>query len=200
MVKHEYYCCTVHISSLSHTMISHTAIFFLFNSFHALLHHPIFPLCLNFICKLQPPPQPHTHTRARGCLSCRPPSVGSNEGGRVLFWLHACAKFSLVWQLMERERSVNLIKDLPLLITACQVAVLIAAGSTFASLTLFFILHSFSSFLLFVCIVTFLYISFIPPFLRRVFLLFNSKRFRGVKSVCGRQQIFRIEKGKRINK
>ncbi len=103
---------------------------------------------------LQPPPHTphtthHTHARAR-CLSCRPPSVGSNEGGRVLFWLHACAKFSLVWQLMERERSVNLIKDLPLLITACQVAVLIAAGSTFASLTLFFILHSFSSFLLFV--------------------------------------------------
>lgn len=93
----------------------------------------------------------HTHT-SRGCLSCRPPSVGSNEGGRVLFWLHACAKFSLVWQLMERERSVNLIKDLPLLITACQVAVLIAPGSTFACLTLFFILHSFSSFLLFVCL------------------------------------------------
>uniref|UniRef100_A0A8C2GIL4 Cilia and flagella associated protein 77 n=1 Tax=Cyprinus carpio TaxID=7962 RepID=A0A8C2GIL4_CYPCA len=33
-------------------------------------------------------------------------------------------------QLMERERSVNLIKDLPLLITACQVAVLIAPGGT----------------------------------------------------------------------
>lgn len=96
-------------------------------------------------------PSPHTHS-SRGCLSCRPPSVGSNEGGRVLFWLHACAKFSLVWQLMERERSVNLIKDLPLLITACQVAVLIAPASTFASLTLFFILHSFSSFLLFVCL------------------------------------------------
>lgn len=133
------------------TLISNTASF-PFNSFHALLLL-FFPLCLDFLCKLQPPPQPHTHTHTpRVCLSCRPPSVGSNEGGRVLFWLHACAKFSLVWQLMERERSVNLIKDLPLLITACQVAVLIAPGSTFASLTLFFILHSFSSFLLFVCL------------------------------------------------
>lgn len=154
MVKHEYYCCTVHISSLSHTMISHTAISFLLTlSMHS---STILFFLSVWISSANYNPLPnYTHTLTHtphGCLSCRPPSVGSNEGGRVLFWLHACAKFSLVWQLMERERSVNLIKDLPLLITACQVAVLIAPGSTFASLTLFFILHSFSSFLLFVCL------------------------------------------------
>lgn len=143
MAKHAYYACTVHWYLIPLVFLLTLSV-----HFSSIL---FFPLCLDFLCKLQPPPQPHTHT-PRGCLSCRPPSVGSNEGGRVLFWLHACAKFSLVWQLMERERSVNLIKDLPLLITACQVAVLIAPGSTFASLTLFFILHSFSSFLLFVCL------------------------------------------------
>lgn len=175
-------------------MISHTAIFFLLTlSMHS---STILFFLSVWISSANYNPLPnHTHT-PRGCLSYRPPSVGSNEGGRVLFWLHACTKFSLVWQLMERERSVNLIKDLPLLITACQVAVPIAPGSTFASLTLFFILHSFSSFLLFVCIVTFLYISFIPPFLRCVFLLLIQKCLEVSKVFVGGNRFFRIEKGK----